>query len=177
MKLAWAKYTEGDTAKLEWTTLLSVGNKSIDDEHKKLIGLVNDVERANRTKQVGNLFHVLERLETLAITHFDTEERFADLVGHPFEEHHLEHQDILEEIRNMKNELITPDRGWSESAAEYNYNLLSEWVIVHISVDDMQLKAKLETYPYDFTLPDIPEYRATGQLNTEHENASRQINR
>jgi len=177
MKLTWAKHTQGYTTKLAWTMLLSVGNKSIDDEHKKLISLVNDVERANRTKQVGDLFHVLKRLEALALTHFDNEERFADLVGHPFEEHHLEHQYILEEIRNMKNELVTPDKGWSESAAEYNYNLLSEWVIVHIRVDDMQLKAKLETYPYDFTLPDIPKYRATGQLNTDRDNAFRRITR
>jgi len=74
-------------------------------------------------------------------------------INHPFDEHELEHQYVLGELKVMRDELLPHGGHWSESVAEYYYSFLSEWVIQHISEDDMQMKA----YPYDFIPPDMPE--------------------
>ena len=82
---------------------------------------------------------------------------FAQAIGHPFDSHALEHKYVLEEIETMKTDLVNRKGKWSESAAEYYYSFLSEWTTAHIAEDDMKMKAKLESYPYDYIPPDLTQ--------------------
>ena len=157
MNLKWARITPGNSTKLAWTGKMSVSNQAIDAEHQKLIGLVNEVELAIRTRNAAALSQVFALFEDSIREHFRNEAGFAQAINHPFDEHELEHRYVLGELRIMREELLPSRGGWSESAAEYYYSFLSEWAIRHISEDDMQMKAKLETYPYDFIPPDTPK--------------------
>lgn len=57
---------------------------------------------------------------------------------------------MLNELQTMRDELVSNEGRWSESAVEHHYGFLSEWTTAHIGEDDMRMKEILETYPYNF---------------------------
>jgi hemerythrin-like metal-binding protein len=139
---------------LTWTQHMSVGNKMIDSEHKTIIDLVNEVESAIRAKDNSLLVQALNTLEMATRLHFENEEKIAQAIEFPFDEHGLEHKYILDELQVIKEKLADNQGEWSESVAEYYYMFLSTWAIDHVMEDDMKMKPMLETYPYDFK-PDV----------------------
>jgi len=136
--------------KLTWTKPMSVGNESIDSEHKTLISMVNDIDGAIRARDAAALLQAFKLFEVSVRLHFRNEARIAEAINYPFEAHKLEHQYVLDEIQTMKKELLSNRGKLSESSAEHYYGFLSEWTTMHISEDDMQMKEILETHPYDF---------------------------
>jgi hemerythrin len=135
--------------KLTWSKQMSVGNKTLDSEHRKIFNLVNEVDRAIQTKDSVRFAEALVALEAATRKHFANEARLAQAIDYPFERHHLEHQYILKEMRLVKNELANFKGKWSESIAEHYFQFLSTWAVVHIDEDDMKMKTMLETFPYD----------------------------
>lgn len=142
--------------KLTWTKLMSVGNESIDSEHKTLISMVNDIDRAIRVKDAAALLHAFKLFEVFVRLHFRNEANIAEAIDYPFEAHKLEHQYVLNEIQTMKKELVSNKGKLSESSAEHYYGFLSGWTTMHIDEDDMRMKEILDTYPYDFKPPETP---------------------
>ena len=140
---------------LTWSKRMSIGNGMIDSEHKMILGLVNEVDNAIRTKDVVLFGRALDVLEAATRSHFEHEEKIAQAIGFPFDEHSLEHQYILDEFKDIKQRLADDQEGWSESAAEYCYMFLSNWAIDHVMEDDMKMKPLLETYPYDYKPDDF----------------------
>lgn len=142
---------------LTWTKQMSVGNESIDSQHKTLLNMVNGIERAIRDRDSAALSLAFKVFEDAVHIHFKNEERIAKAINYPFEEHMLEHQYVLNELQTMMDELVSSEGRWSESAVENYYGFLSEWTTAHIGEDDMRMKALLETYPYDFKPADAPK--------------------
>lgn len=135
---------------LTWSKKMSVGNETIDSEHKKILDLVNEVDRVIRTKDSALFSQALNLLEETTRSHFENEEKIAQAINFPFEDHNLEHQYILDEFQAIKALLAANQGRWSESIAEHYFMFLSTWAIDHIMEDDMKMKPSLETYPYDF---------------------------
>ncbi|MGA9666459.1 MAG: hemerythrin domain-containing protein [Gallionella sp.] len=135
--------------KLTWSKQMSVANKTLDSEHRKIFNLVNEVERAIQTKDSVRFAEAMVVLEAATRKHFSNEARLAQTVNYPFEQHHLEHQYILKEMRIINNELAGFKGKWSESIAEHYFQFLSTWAVDHIDEDDIKMKVMLEAYPYD----------------------------
>ena len=135
---------------LTWSKQMSVGNESIDSEHKNILDLVNEVDRVIRTKDSVLFSQALDLLEDATRIHFDNEEKIAQAIHFPFAEHNLEHRYILDEFQVIKTLLAASQGRWSESVAEHYFMFLSTWAIDHVIEDDMKMKPLLETYPYDF---------------------------
>jgi hemerythrin len=140
---------------LKWSKQMSVGNETLDSEHKKILDLVNEVDRAISAKDNARFAETLKRLEHAAVMHFGNEARIAQAINYRFDDHHLEHQYILKEMRLVEKELAAHHSKWSESIAEHYFQFLSTWAIDHIDQDDMKLKVLLETYPYNFKPDDL----------------------
>ena len=136
--------------KLTWSRQLSVGNELLDSEHRKIFDLVNEVDSAIRAKDGMRFLEALGILEKTTRIHFGSEARIARALDYLFDQHHLEHQYILNEMRLINVELTDSQGRWSESAAEHFFQFLSTWAIDHIDEDDMKMKALLESVPYDF---------------------------
>jgi hemerythrin len=136
--------------KLAWDKQMSVGNQSIDSEHKILINMVNDIESAIRKRDSNALLKSFDLFEDAVHLHFGNEARIAQAINYPFEEHLQEHRYVLNELKTMRNEIVSNEGRWSESAVEHYYGFLSGWTTLHIGDDDMRMKAMLENYPYDF---------------------------
>lgn len=135
---------------LAWTERLSVGNAMIDSEHKILLDMINGVEQAIRRRDSVALPQAFKRLGDCVRIHFANEEALAREIGFPFAHNKLEHQYVLKEFQQMKDELLARNGMWSESAAEHYSYFLSEWMVEHILKEDMLMKPLLQTHPYDF---------------------------
>jgi hemerythrin len=142
---------------LAWTGVMSVGNESIDSEHKVLLNMLNDIERTIRVKDSAALLQAFKRFDDAVHIHFRNEASIAHAIDYPFEAHTREHMYVLNELQTMRDELTSNEGRWSESAAEHYYVFLSEWTTMHIGEDDMRMKEILETYPYDFKPPETPK--------------------
>ena len=140
---------------LTWSKQMSVGNQTIDTEHKKIFDLVNEVDRVIGTKDAALIAQALNQLEETTRAHFENEEKIARAIDFPFEDHVLEHKYILDEFQQIKTLLSANQDSWSESVAEYYFDFLSTWAIDHVLEDDMKMKILLETYPYDFKPDDL----------------------
>lgn len=142
---------------LIWSKQMSVGNETLDSEHKTILDLVNKVDRAIRAKDGARFIETLKRLEDATRMHFGNEAKIAQAIKYGFDHHHLEHQYILKEMLAIEKELAAYHGQWSESIAEHYFQFLSTWAIDHIDQDDMKMKALLGTYPYDFKPEDITD--------------------
>lgn len=135
---------------LTWSQQMSVGNETLDSEHKKILNLVNEVDRAISARNGARFAKALKTLEDTTRKHFGNEAKIAFAINYRFTDHQLEHQYILNEMLIIEQELSNTQGKWSESVAEHYIQFLSTWAIDHIDRDDMIMKVFLEAYPYDF---------------------------
>lgn len=136
-----------------WIGPMSVGNASIDGEHKALLKMVNDIEKAIIRRDSAALLKAFTQFEDAVEDHFRNEANIARAINFPFAEHIIEHQYVLNELETMRAELVSNQDRWSESAVECYYGFLSRWATMHIDEDDMRMKEILDTLPYDFAPP------------------------
>lgn len=135
---------------ISWAEHLSVGNETIDSDHKNLIIVVNRVQHAIATVDRAALSKSFELLETYMIIHFKNEERIAEAVNFPFAQNKVAHLQLINEMNNMKNILESISGKWPDHMVKMYSHYLSDWMIDHIMKENMQLKPVLQTYPYDF---------------------------
>ncbi len=135
---------------LIWTRKLSVGNETLDSEHKNLIGIVNSIEYAIETKDCDALLREFKLLRDCVHVHFANEEKFAQAINFPFTQHKLEHQHLQNELQHTGHELDTMSGVWSEYIMDHYPQFLRDWLVGHITGEDMQMKPALQTLPYGF---------------------------
>lgn len=136
---------------LTWTEQLSVGNAIIDSEHRNLIGLINSVEHALRSGNEHALLHAFKLLSDCVRFHFMNEEKIAQAASFPVEEHRKAHQYLQKELQYIRDELEAKSGMWSEGAIEHFTRMLGNWMMDHLSGEDMLLKPALLTHPNDFS--------------------------
>ena len=73
--------------KIKWTDEFSVGVNSLDEQHKKLIGIINQlIEHHDDANSSGDISPFLTEMLEYAFTHFCDEEQLLlehDYPGHP----------------------------------------------------------------------------------------------
>lgn len=138
---------------MEWTEHLSVGNESIDSEHRNLISLTNNVIRAIEIRNSSSLAQAFEQLEHWLRLHFANEEKIAQSINFDFSHHELAQQYMLNELRLLGNLLVAKNCLWFDGAMEHFRVFLKNWMIAdHIVRLDMRMKPALQTYPYGFKI-------------------------
>jgi len=120
----------------EWTPAIAVGITTIDDQHKKLISLINDVSDAMKARKATEVIgNILLELSDYTIYHFGNEEKAFEKYNYPDKAAHMAtHKIYVDKInelveRNKKGEL-----GLSISVLDF----LMEWITNHIMKTDMQ---------------------------------------
>lgn len=139
---------------LSWSKQLSIANTIVDSEHKHLISLTNQVERAMKSAMDQHddtqMLQAFDKLEVELSRHFINEEKIANAVNFPFESHLKAQQHMLRELRYLKSELMTKDCIWTKAALEHFSLFLEEWLLEHITRVDMPMKLVLQGYDYNF---------------------------
>ncbi len=130
---------------LIWNEGLSVGIERIDDDHKKIINVleqvINAIENDCSIEQIENTF---SDLENYVVQHFSYEESFMAQIGYEhLEEHKKSHQKFIRKIASLKEQLLTQDiREIAESISFY----LRHWIVNHIIDEDMSYVTKNNDY-------------------------------
>jgi len=92
---------------IQWTDNLAVGVKLVDDEHKLLLSIFNDLVNALRTEQPPSVAkRVLEELAGYALYHFAHEEELMTAFRYPdFDAHHREHDKLTARLMEIDQNL------------------------------------------------------------------------
>ena len=129
---------------LDWSPELSVGFEEIDDDHKKLIEMLNALSDA-ATEAKGNradavVGQVLNELLSYTMWHFRHEERLMQTHGYPdFFEHKTQHGDLGEQATGLQKRF---QDGNLDVAGEV-LPFLKSWLADHILGTDKKLAAFL----------------------------------
>lgn len=98
---------------IEWTEDLAVGSKEIDDQHKELFRMINQMlEACNQGKGKEVLEEILGFLEKYVVIHFGTEERLMQQYNYPdYSGHKNHHEQFIKSFMDLKKEMATTGPG------------------------------------------------------------------
>lgn len=121
---------------LEWVEDYSVGIPAIDNEHKLLVSLINDISRAIDTHkefQAQIIGDTLNTLELCVRSHFESEENFLLANNYPdYDAHKAEHTLLLERLMRFEKRFNTENKLFTENMLLY----LKDWLVRHIILHD-----------------------------------------
>jgi hemerythrin-like metal-binding protein len=122
---------------ITWGSKLSVGHQQIDDQHKKLVQLVNKLNDAMTAGHGRDAIGpTLTELVKYTQYHFATEERLMKAHGYEHSaEHKAEHEKLLRDVGDFK---VRFDAGNSMLSIEL-LRVLRDWLFGHIAGSDMKL--------------------------------------
>src|SRR5512139_1687724 len=94
-------------ALIEWSDELSVGIQEIDEQHKVLVGLVNDMHRAIHEHHGSDTArNILEQLGDYTRVHFAVEESLMRIFDYPgYEEHKKQHEELIAQFRAYQDKV------------------------------------------------------------------------
>lgn len=127
---------------IQWTEELSVGVPRLDDHHRRLIELTNQLGlaiAAGDTEQVTG--SVLGELIRYVYYHFGEEERLMEQAAYVgLADHRQHHRAMAEHVRGLE-ERFDADPGAVLTADLHSF--LADWLVNHIRSEDMRYRAIL----------------------------------
>ena len=126
-------------ALLQWTPTMSVGVRIIDEEHKQLVALINELDEAMaRGRGRDVLGKIITELWSYAETHFATEEMYFEKFGYEdAAAHREEHAAFLADIGRFKADFDDNTLGLSAQVMAF----LSDWLKTHTTGSDKKYSA------------------------------------
>jgi hemerythrin len=128
---------------INWRDEYSVNVREIDIQHQKMLEIVNNLHAAvEECRDKSEVKSLLIELVDFTHLHFSTEERFMDEYNYPGSEiHKSEHKVLLQHLDNLVAGV---------SSGKYptfcsDYDVSSDWFLVHIAKSDKNLGAFLNT--------------------------------
>ncbi len=133
------KTESSECIKGEWLDEYSVGNKTLDNQHKGLLKLCQKMRvcLSDNTKAGDSLFHeILNDLSDYASKHFKDEEKILRDCGYPrLAEHTAEHDAYFEWLTTI---ILEATEGKIDKEALRQR--IADWWITHICESDMDYK-------------------------------------
>jgi len=128
-------------AVIKWRESYNTGVDQFDQEHHKLVELINGMFEATRDKsELKTVEKLLDELVAYTGYHFDNEEKAMESVDYPgFAEHKKEHDKLKAEAVNFKTKLAED----LENGTRNLYRFLREWLTEHILECDMKYREHL----------------------------------
>ena len=128
-----------------WREAMSIGSTGLDNDHRRLIGLVNQAEEGLAHADAALLASVLEDLVTYVNLHFHREEAVLEAIGYPARHLHCSHHAALARTVHVLHDRFRATAGGMEQHRHAGQlaRLLHDWLIEHILKEDMHLKPYL----------------------------------
>ena len=123
-----------------WKDEMSVGVKRVDDQHRRMIAMINGLHAAmleKRGKEV--LGHLFEELAEYTVTHFGTEEELMQAYRYPegdFAYHKLEHEKLVQQVIMLREKARAGELAVSVEVMHF----LRDWLQNHILETDRKMK-------------------------------------
>ncbi|MGC3998096.1 MAG: bacteriohemerythrin [Anaeromyxobacter sp.] len=123
-------------ALINWKPQLSVGVKLFDDQHKVLIGMINDLHAALAGGKGNDVMGpILTGLAEYTQTHFAEEEQLLAKHGYPgLAVHKIEHRKLLDQVGALQQKHKSGNTMISVEVMHF----LRDWLSTHIQGEDAQ---------------------------------------
>ncbi len=120
---------------IQWNKQLSVGIASIDEQHKKLINMINALNDALAEGQADDiLVKIFDALAVYTVKHFGYEEALFSQYGYEeTQAHKNEHEALINQIVNLQQKMNDGDFIIGIEVMVF----LKEWLLNHILKTDM----------------------------------------
>jgi len=121
-------------ALITWQDSYSVKVRKFDDEHKKLIALINQLHDAMLVGKGGQVIGtVLQSLIDYTASHFAAEESMLKLHAYPdYERHKKEHNLLVQQVLDVQKNIKSGKVPLSQEIMKF----LKDWLQNHIQVED-----------------------------------------
>lgn len=131
-------------AYINWDESLSVNIASIDEQHKKLINLINEFYQKINEKSNNELISgLINEMREYIILHFTTEEELFKKYNYPgFENHKKEHDKFVSKVNDLQ------DR-FNNNKVILTYEITSfikDWIKNHIQGTDKEYSSFLNMH-------------------------------
>jgi hemerythrin len=125
----------------EWNDSFSLGNATIDDQHKILFGLINKLNQGIMEKQGRQILDwALDEVVEYTMTHFKTEEDLMRDHGYPaLAEHKGQHDAMAAKLAEFRKRYETGQEDLSMEVLM----VLIDWLHEHLGASDSKLKPYL----------------------------------
>jgi hemerythrin len=119
----------------QWSSRLSVGVKAFDEDHARLIGLLNQLYDAVQARKGGeHLRPILDGLVRYVKGHFAREEQIMTLHGYPDRAaHKAEHDEFARRVLDV---CARQETGKASVLSAELLNVLASWLVTHIQGSD-----------------------------------------
>ncbi len=121
---------------IKWNSQYSVGIPQIDEEHKKLVNILNKLCAAVKSAEADNTVKtVIDELLDYTAYHFKTEEELLKKHNYPdYENHKASHDKFTKNILEYKQQYALVKQYSASPVLEY----LKNWLITHILATDKE---------------------------------------
>lgn len=121
-------------ALVEWQACYSVANERLDQQHQRLIAMINLLGEAMDTgAEKATLMKILSDLAGYTKTHFSDEERMLEQCGYPLlADHREKHAALNRELADFYRNFYTSSRPQSKEVMLF----LQNWLYGHILEQD-----------------------------------------
>jgi len=126
---------------ITWSDRYSVGISRIDEQHKRLLELINDLHAAMLVKE-GELVlsKILDGLAAYAVAHFATEETLMKKFSYPdYARHKAEHDRLMAQVTLLLEKSRTDATALTREVMTF----LQRWLVGHIVNLDKKYSAHL----------------------------------
>lgn len=124
-------------SELHWTSQMSVGIEQIDEDHKVLIALLNDL--SDSIFEAHDIDETIEQLLDYTNYHFRREEAEMAALGYPhLEEHRRVHQHLAAKVQNFAEQWRN---GGDAKVVQALLEFLRTWLVDHIMQNDAEVQA------------------------------------
>jgi hemerythrin len=128
---------------IKWRKSYETGIRSMDDQHQKLIELINKLYNVIRTEESSeSIDEVLAEMTTYAENHLKKEEALLETNGYPeFANHFAMHKSYLDKLKTLLAESKKEDK----AVMKDTYAFLRQWWLGHIVAEDQKYGEFLKT--------------------------------
>ena len=126
-----------------WREDLAIGDPVVDDDHRKIIAILNKIETVvNESASRREMAVLLERLENACREHFVREEELQARIGYPYQEGHEQgHQRFLERLADLRRKLNDAQGAYAyEGVILRIAEALSTWFVHDLMRHDQGMK-------------------------------------
>jgi len=119
-------------AYLDWSDDLDTGITVIDDQHKRIVAMINQLDAAQRSASKVQAGAVIDELIDYTVSHFAFEEAMIEEAGYIFTKAHKRvHALFIKRVEDYRERF---KRG--EDIADELKGMLGRWLFSHIRSDD-----------------------------------------
>jgi len=119
---------------LPWSDQLSVGIQEIDEQHKVLVDLINQLHEAIEQHHGADVcVQIMDKLCEYTKIHFAVEESILRILGYPdYDDHKAHHNMLLSQVQELRYKMDHEDHSISFELLYF----LKKWLTIHILEED-----------------------------------------